>query len=181
MKKSLAMNRKQIWKIAVDVGMTAVLLLLMAYSLVGETAHEWLGIGIFALFITHHILNNGWCRNVFKGKYTPIRSWAVRMTGYLIAGYGVYAFVKREIGSYMFLRTQFVFFDFGEPLIFFLLDYIAVMGLFVFIGHYISKGLKAYRDKLVVATKFGVKHAGRALEMDSRPETTRACSLYWRS
>ena len=221
------MNRKQIGKIAVDVGMTAVLLLLMAYSLVGEAAHEWLGIGMFALFIVHHILNSSWCRNIFKGKYTPfciwqtalivlvlacmlgsmvsgivisrhalaplsitggqswartlhmlsaywgfvfmslhlglhwsmmmsmarrmgakpsvLRSWAVRVVGFLIAGYGVYAFIKREIGSYMFLRTQFVFFDFGEPLILFLIDYIAVMGLFVFIGHYVSKGLRSFK------------------------------------
>ena len=54
------MSRKQTLKIYVDVLMTAVLLLLMAYSLVGETAHEWLGIGMFVLFITHHILNSSW-------------------------------------------------------------------------------------------------------------------------
>ena len=51
-------------------------------------------------------------------------------------------FVKREIGSYMLLRIQFVFFNFEEPLIFFLLDYAAVMGLFVFIGHYLTEILK---------------------------------------
>ena len=39
----------------------------------------------------------------------------------------------------MFLRNQFVFFDFEEPLIFFFGDYLAVMGLFVFIGHYLAK------------------------------------------
>ena len=65
----------------------------------------------------------------------------MRMIGAAIAGYGVYAFIKREIGSYMILKNQFVFFDFGEPLILFLLDYIAVMGLFVFVGHYLAKVL----------------------------------------
>ena len=55
----------------------------------------------------------------------------------LIAGYGIYAFLKREIGSYMLLKSHFVFFDFEEPLALFLMDYIAVMGLFVWIGHYI--------------------------------------------
>ncbi len=39
----------------------------------------------------------------------------------------------------MFLRNQFVFFDFEEPLIFFFGDYLAVMGLFVFIGHYLAR------------------------------------------
>ena len=60
----------------------------------------------------------------------------------MIAGYGAYAFVKREIGSYLLMRIQFVFFDYEEPVFFFILDYIAVMGLFVFLGHYLSKGLK---------------------------------------
>ncbi|WP_349673214.1 hypothetical protein [Lacrimispora sp.] len=50
--------------------------------------------------------------------------------------------MKRNIGSYMLLKKQFVFFDFDEPLILFLLDYIASMGLFVFVGHYLSEGLK---------------------------------------
>lgn len=59
----------------------------------------------------------------------------------------LYAFFKREIGSYMLLKDQFVFFDFYEPLIFFLLDYIAVMGLFVFIGHYLSEGIKRLEKK----------------------------------
>ena len=218
------MKRKQIIKIIVDILMSVILILLMAYSLVGEAAHEWLGIGLFALFILHHVLNNRWSRNVFKGKYTPfrilqtvlvflslssmtgsaisgivisrhalaflpisggtswartlhilsgywgfvfislhiglhwgammngmkkmfkksfaVRTWIVRAIGWMIAGYGAYAFIIRDIGSYMLLKIQFVFFDLAEPLIFFLLDYIAVMGLFVFIGHYLSVILK---------------------------------------
>ena len=218
------MKRKQVIKIIVDILMSVILILLMAYSLVGEAAHEWLGMGIFALFILHHVLNNRWSRNVFKGKYTPfrvlqtvlvflslssmtgsaisgivisrhalaflpihtgtswartlhilsgywgfvfislhiglhwgammngmkkmfkkssaVRTWIVRAIGWMIAGYGAYAFIIRDIGSYMLLKIQFVFFDFAEPLIFFLLDYIAVMGLFVFIGHYLSVILK---------------------------------------
>ena len=37
----------------------------------------------------------------------------------------------------------------------------------------VGEGLKLYRDKLVIASKFGVRHVGKALEMDSRPETIR--------
>ena len=204
-------------KIIVDIFMTAVLLLLMAYSLVGETAHEWLGIGMFALVILHHVLNSRWSKSVAKGRYTPFRiaqtvlvvlalvcmlgsmisgivisrhafaflsiqsgqsfarsvhmlsaywgfvvislhlglHWNMMLSrvptslrrvlcvlGVLIAGYGAFAFFKREIGSYMLLQNQFVFFDFGEPLIFFLLDYHTVMGLLVFIGHYLGKLLR---------------------------------------
>ena len=76
-------------------------------------------------------------------KKSAVRSWSVRTAGFLIAGYGIYAFLKREIGSYMFLKIQFAFFDYNEPMFIFLLDYIAVMGLFVFVGHYIAQGLKS--------------------------------------
>lgn len=62
-------------KLCIDIGMTIVLLLLMPYELVGQVAHEWLGIGIFVLFIAHHILNGKWSRNLLKGKYTPLRIW----------------------------------------------------------------------------------------------------------
>lgn len=68
-----SMKPKQIIKIITDISMTVVQLFLMAYSLVGEAIHEWLGIGMFALFILHHILNGKWSRSLLKGKYTPFR------------------------------------------------------------------------------------------------------------
>lgn len=37
---------------------------------------------------------------------------------------------------------MFVFFEFGEPLALFYIDYIAVMGLFAWIGHYLAKILR---------------------------------------
>ncbi|MCD8196491.1 MAG: DUF4405 domain-containing protein [Lachnospiraceae bacterium] len=208
-------------KIAVDVAMTFLLLLLMAYELVGEAAHEWLGIGICALFVLHHVLNCGWSRTLRKkgrrsafravqtiltacvaltmigsmgsglllSEYTfsflPIRSiysyasrvhmlcaywgfvflglhlgfhwnmiigiarryfhpsrlraWILRGAALLTAAYGIYAFEKRDIGNYMLLRYHFVYFDFTEPLLFFLLDYMAVLALFVMIGHCCAK------------------------------------------
>lgn len=39
------------FKMAVDLAMTVLLFLLMAYLLVGEAAHEWLGLAMFLLFI----------------------------------------------------------------------------------------------------------------------------------
>ena len=38
----------------------------------------------------------------------------------------------------------------------------------------VGKGLKAYRDKVIIASKFGVRHEGTVLKMDSRPETIRS-------
>lgn len=216
-------NRMKI-KLVVDILMTGCLLFLMPYELVGRMAHEWIGAGMFLLFVFHHILNRKWTGSLTKGKYAPIRivqtvlvvlalasmlgsmvsgvilsryvfaflnirgavsfarnlhmlcaywgfvwmslhlglhwrmmigmagkifgkpssarKWSVRALGFAVAGYGAYAFVKRQIGSYMLLKIQFVYFDFEEPLIFFILDYMAVMGMFVFIGHYFCKGLR---------------------------------------
>jgi hypothetical protein len=219
-----SMKRKTILKIAVDIGMTVMLLLLMTYELIGAAAHEWLGIGIFGLFVVHHILNRKWIRCVFKGKYAVFRIWQTilvigilltmvgsmysgvilsehaltflpikggrafarevhmisaywgfilmslhlglhwsmmmgiakrfvketpivgkylfRVFALLAAGYGAYAFIQREIGRYMFLKNHFAFFNFEEPLVFFLVDYMAVMWCFVWISHYLSKVLK---------------------------------------
>ena len=60
-------------KISIDAAMTLALLLLMAYGLVGEAAHEWLGMGMFALFLLHHLLNRRWIRAVPQGRYAPPR------------------------------------------------------------------------------------------------------------
>ena len=221
------MKSKQIWKMTVDILMTAILLLLMAYSLVygsspavGEAVHEWLGVAMFVLFVLHHFLNRKWWLSIHKGKYTPYRvvqttlvalvllamcgsmvsgillsrtvfsflgirggqaaarivhmlcaywgfvflslhlglHWRVimgmagkfmkkpskfrkrtiRSMAVLIVAYGAYAFMKWDFGNYMFLRYHFVFFDFEKPLVLFLLDYIAVMGLFVCAGYYFA-------------------------------------------
>ena len=62
-----------------------------------------------------------------------------------VALYGVYAFVKRQIPTYMFLKLSFVFFDYSEPRVFFFADYFAVMILFAMLGYEIMKLLKVRR------------------------------------
>ena len=222
------MKPKQILKIITDVFMTAALLLLMAYSLIGEAAHEWLGVGIFLLFVLHHVLNFKWYRSLFRGNYPPIRvfgtvltllvllsmagsiisgvllsryvfrldvhsfsaalravhmlsaywgfvflslhlglhwggimalarkrtkkssglrKWMLRGMAALIAAYGAYAFVKRDFGNYMLLRYHFVFFDLEESPALFLLDYVAIMGLFVCAGYYLAKRIRSVKPK----------------------------------
>lgn len=39
----------------------------------------------------------------------------------------------------MFLRTQFVFLDYDESLISFYIDYLAMMGLFIWIAYYLLR------------------------------------------
>lgn len=209
-------------RIVIDIGMVLLLPLLMAYSLVGEVAHEYLGIGMFVLFAAHHILNAAWWKHLLRGGYTPlrifgtavnlalaiimlalpisgmilsryvfhflhlggtsaartvhllasywglvlmsfhagmhgnvmmgmfrkaaniqqpskIRTWNLRVIALLLAICGVHAFVKNEIGPYLFLRTQFVFIDFSKPMALVLLDYLAIIALFAMVGYCISK------------------------------------------
>ena len=210
-------------KIAVDAAMSVSMLLLMAYGLVGEAAHEWVGMGMFALFVAHHVLNRRWINAVPRGRYTPlrivqtalagliflcmvgsmisgivlsrhvfaflprhggyelagklhilcafwgfvlmslhlgmhwnmlltmarkhlqpskIRTWALRIAGYSFAAYGVVTFVRRDVGLYLLLKSHFVFFDYTEPMLIFLIDYFSVMVMFVLIGYLISMMLK---------------------------------------
>lgn len=67
------MPRKQKFKYMTDVGMTMLLPLLMAYSLVGEVAHEWLGVMMLALFLLHLAQNFQWLKNIGKGTYSHFR------------------------------------------------------------------------------------------------------------
>ena len=68
------MKPKLLCKIILDGMMFAAMPVLMAYMLVGETAHEWLGMGMFVLFWVHHLLNFRWYKNLFHGKYTIART-----------------------------------------------------------------------------------------------------------
>lgn len=67
------MKPKFIAKIIIDILMTLALLFLMGYQLWGDVAHEWVGAGMFLLFIVHHVLNFNWHKNLFKNKYTARR------------------------------------------------------------------------------------------------------------
>lgn len=67
------MKPKAVVKLVVDVALTVLLLLLMAFELVGRAAHEWIGVGMFFLFVLHHILNGRWSKNIFRGNYTSYR------------------------------------------------------------------------------------------------------------
>ena len=66
-------NKRFILKILIDIGMTICLLILMPYSLLSETAHEWIGMVMLVLFISHHILNRKWLLSIGKGKYNAFR------------------------------------------------------------------------------------------------------------
>lgn len=57
----------------VDAFLTLLLLLQMAYILVGKELHEWLGIILFLLFLMHLYENKRWIASFRKGKCTPVQ------------------------------------------------------------------------------------------------------------
>ena len=52
----------------------------------------------------------------------------MRTAGSLIAAYGLYVFWKRNFIDYLFLRSEFVFMDYGEPVVLFYLEYPPLWG-----------------------------------------------------
>lgn len=225
------MKSKAILKILVDILMTLALLFLMGYQFWGEAPHEWIGAGMFILFVAHHILNGKWHKNLFQGKYNAMRiltlcidifllismllqmysgvvmsryvfhflpsfggmSLARRLhilaafwgfllmslhlglhwnmilgmsrkaagiknrsksrsiitfiAGLTIAGYGMRAFISRDFLTYLLLKTEFVFLDYSESKILFYIDYLALMGLCIFVAHYGSKMIRKVKNK----------------------------------
>lgn len=217
------MKPKAVIKLAVDVFMTLALLFLMGYQFWGEAPHEWVGAGMFLLFVAHHLLNGRWHKTLFKGKYSALRTvtlcvdlllllamlaqmysgivmsryvfaflpgtggmslarrlhilgayWGFLLmsvhlglhwnmilgmlrkalkiksktkspsmiafaAGLVISGYGIWVFISRGFPTCLFLKSEFVFLDYSEPKIFFYIDYLALMGLCIFIAHYSTK------------------------------------------
>ena len=64
------------------------------------------------------------------------------LAGLLIAAYGFSVFIRRDFPTYMLLRSEFVFLDYQEPIWVFYADYVCLMGFWVFLAHYLSKGLR---------------------------------------
>lgn len=68
----------------------------------------------------------------------PVK-YALSAAFLLTCAYGVYAFLKRGFVDFLFGRVMFVFFDFSEPFIFYYLDYLAVIVLFMTTGYIFIK------------------------------------------
>ena len=60
----------------------------------------------------------------------------------LFSIYGIYAFFNRDFLGNVFLKNEFVFLNYDEPKIFFYIDFIAVMWLFIFLTYSASKLIK---------------------------------------
>lgn len=67
--------------------------------------------------------------------------------GAVTAAYGLTVFIRRDIITYMFIRTQFVFLDFNEPVPLFYIDHIAMMGTFIWLAYYASALIRNINGK----------------------------------
>ena len=76
-----------------------------------------------------------------------VRSVLLPALGAGIAVYGLNVFIRRDLLTCMLVQTQFVFLDFGEFIPFFYLDYLAMMGTFIFAAHYVSRLLRKASGK----------------------------------
>ncbi len=71
------------------------------------------------------------------------RAWPfLRAAGWALSAYGAYAFWRRDVVDYLFLRAHFAFFDFAETLSVFLVDYTAMFVFFVYAGYRMTTVLR---------------------------------------
>ena len=84
----------------VNAAMTVLLLFLMAYQVTGETAHEWIGIGMTILVIVHQILNRKWYGALFKRKYNPYRILSTVLNILLLFGFALTAFCGMSMSGH---------------------------------------------------------------------------------
>ncbi|KUO77111.1 MAG: hypothetical protein APF81_10010 [Desulfosporosinus sp. BRH_c37] len=69
----------------------------------------------------------------------PHRTKAVlRWMAILIAAFGVYAFVKNDIASYMLLKIEYAFFDPEQSAMLFFAEYLAMVELFAGVSYYLD-------------------------------------------
>ena len=135
------MSAKTIIKIIIDTLMTVAMPFLMAYMLIGAKWHEWIGTGVFLLFIIHHIINHKWLTTIAKGRYNVARTvnLVINVLIFLCMIGLMYSGIVMSRSVFSSLKIQFVFFDTSEPVIYFLLDYAAIMALFAAVGYYIFR------------------------------------------
>lgn len=116
----------------------------MAIARIMHLAASYWGFVLMSIHLGFHwSMILGMLHRLWDRKNIPHPSiWLERFIAIFIAGYGAYCFHKENILSYMFLKQEFVFFDFEQSAVSVFSGYITMMGLWVFIGFYTVKGLR---------------------------------------
>lgn len=116
----------------------------MAIARIMHLAASYWGFVLMSIHLGFHwSMILGMLRRLWSRKKTPAAFvWLLRFIAIFIAGYGSYCFHKQNIVSYMFLKQEFVFFDFQQSAVSVFAEYITMMGLWGFISFYTVKGLR---------------------------------------
>ncbi len=116
---------------------------LMSFARVGHMLASFWG---FVLMSFHAGLNwnifSGMIRSKMKVRVPKVFAIVLAL-GFVI--YGAIAFVRNNLWDYMTLKTEFIFFDFDVPVIYFLLDYACIMIMFGIFGHCVILLLRKFR------------------------------------
>lgn len=112
-----------------------------------RTMHLTASYGGFVLMSIHLGFHWSMIRGMFGRlwdgmKIPAVSVWLMRFIAVFIAGYGAYCFQKNNIDSYMFLKQEFVFFDFEQSAVSVFAEYISMMGFWVFVSFYAVKGIR---------------------------------------
>ncbi len=79
-----------------------------------------------------------------SGKAKAIKAIAAKVLLVLVCVYGIYAFIVRGVGKYLFLRQQFFFLDLEKGYLLFALDYLSILVLIATASHWLGKALRAW-------------------------------------
>ena len=116
----------------------------MSFARLLHMAASYWGFVLMSLHLgLHWGMFTGLARKALRLKSpSRARKFLLPIVAAAIAAYGLFAFIQRGLPTYMLVRKQFVFLDFSEPPLLFYLDYLAMMGTFICLGHYLSKLLQ---------------------------------------
>lgn len=95
----------------------------------------------FVLMNIHLGLHWGMVVGIFNKLLKGRKVFIMEIIAIITAVYGAFCFYQLNILSYMFLKVEFVFFDFEKSAFSVFLELISMMELWVFIGYYTAKGI----------------------------------------
>ena len=116
----------------------------MSFARLLHMAASYWGFVLMSLHLGLHCgMFTGIARKALRLK-APFRArkFLLPVVAAAIAAYGLFAFVQRGLLTYMLVRTQFVFLDLSEPPLLFYLDYLAMMGTWIFLSYYALRLLR---------------------------------------
>lgn len=70
-------------------------------------------------------------------KWTKRTQYLYQISLLLVSAYGLYAFISRNLLQRMFLLSEYAFFDYEEPVILLVIDYVTILCLFSNLAHWI--------------------------------------------